>query len=72
MGPQRWMAGAEVFQLIDALAALTGNIGVPGGGVNYASRLPALIDLSWMADRSGKSPAPGAATEHRARPAGDP
>jgi anaerobic selenocysteine-containing dehydrogenase len=38
MGPQRWMTGAEVFQLIDALAALTGNIGVPGGGVNYASR----------------------------------
>jgi anaerobic selenocysteine-containing dehydrogenase len=37
MGPQRWMAGAEVFQFIDALAALTGNIGVPGGGVNYAS-----------------------------------
>jgi len=50
MGPQRWMAGAEVFQLIDALAALTGNIGVPGGGVNYASRLPGLIDHSWMAD----------------------
>jgi anaerobic selenocysteine-containing dehydrogenase len=48
MGPQRWMAGAEVFQLINALAALTGNIGVPGGGVNYASRLPALIDQSWM------------------------
>ncbi len=55
MGPQRWMAGAEVFQLIDALAALTGNIGVPGGGVNYSSRLPALIDLSWMADKQAKA-----------------
>jgi anaerobic selenocysteine-containing dehydrogenase len=55
MGPQRWMAGAEVFQLIDALAALAGNIGVPGGGVNYASRLPALIDQSWMADDQAKT-----------------
>ncbi|HSF32039.1 MAG TPA: molybdopterin-dependent oxidoreductase [Candidatus Tectomicrobia bacterium] len=55
MGPQRWMVGAEVFQVIDALAALTGNIGVPGGGVNYASRLPALIDLSWVADNRAKS-----------------
>jgi anaerobic selenocysteine-containing dehydrogenase len=55
MGPQRWMAGAEVFQLIDALAALTGNIGVPGGGVNYASRLPALIDQSWMAADRAKA-----------------
>lgn len=50
MGPQRWIAGAGVFQLIDALAAMTGNIGVPGGGVNYSSRLPSLIDLNWMAD----------------------
>ncbi|MBI3325791.1 MAG: molybdopterin-dependent oxidoreductase, partial [Nitrospinae bacterium] len=50
MGPQRWMAGAEVFQLVDALAALTGNIGVSGGGVNYSSRLPSLLDLSWLAE----------------------
>jgi len=50
MGPQRWIAGAGVFQLIDALAAMTGNIGVPGGGVNYSSRLPSLIDQSWLAD----------------------
>jgi anaerobic selenocysteine-containing dehydrogenase len=55
MGPQRWMAGAEVFRLIDALAALTGNIGVPGGGVNYSSRLPALIDLSWVAENQAKA-----------------
>jgi anaerobic selenocysteine-containing dehydrogenase len=55
MGPQRWRGGAEVFQLIDALAALTGNIGVPGGGVNYASRLPALIDQSWLAENQAKA-----------------
>ncbi len=51
MGPQRWRAGAEVFQLISALAALTGNIGVSGGGVNYSSRLPSVLDLSWLAER---------------------
>jgi len=34
---------------------LAGNIGVPGGGVNYASRLPALIDQSWMADDQAKT-----------------
>jgi anaerobic selenocysteine-containing dehydrogenase len=50
MGPQRWVGGAGVFQLIDAIAAMTGNIGVPGGGVNYSSRLPSLLDLSWVAD----------------------
>jgi anaerobic selenocysteine-containing dehydrogenase len=55
MGPQRWVAGAEVFQLINALAALTGNIGVPGGGVNYASRLPALLDLSWLAEERARA-----------------
>jgi anaerobic selenocysteine-containing dehydrogenase len=49
------MAGAEVFQLINALAALTGNIGVAGGGVNYSSRLPALLDLSWLADNRAKA-----------------
>jgi anaerobic selenocysteine-containing dehydrogenase len=55
MGPQRWVAGAEVFQLINALAALTGNIGVPGAGVNYASRLPALLDLSWLAEERARA-----------------
>jgi anaerobic selenocysteine-containing dehydrogenase len=55
MGPQRWVAGAETFQLIDALAALTGNIGVPGGGVNYSSRLPSLLDLSWLAERRAQA-----------------
>lgn len=34
-GPQRWTGGAENFRLIDALGAVTGNIGVPGGGVGY-------------------------------------
>lgn len=34
-GPQRWSHGAASFRLIDALGALSGNVGVPGGGVSY-------------------------------------
>lgn len=34
-GLQRYQWGAETFRLIDALGAISGNIGVPGGGVNY-------------------------------------
>ena len=55
MGPQRCMVVLRCSNSIHALAALTGNIGVPGGGVNYASRLPALIDQSWMAEDQAKA-----------------
>lgn len=34
-GLQRYEWGAETFRLIDALAAITGNLGVRGGGVNH-------------------------------------
>ncbi len=34
-GLQRYQWGAETFRLIDALAAVTGNIGIPGGGVSH-------------------------------------
>jgi len=34
-GLQRYQWGAETFRLIDALSAITGNIGIPGGGVNH-------------------------------------
>jgi len=37
-GIQRNHHGGRNVRLIDALAALTGNIGIPGGGVNYAHR----------------------------------
>lgn len=37
-GIQRNAQGGRNVRLIDALAALTGNIGVSGGGVNYAHR----------------------------------
>lgn len=36
-GPQRNRYGCRNLRLIDALAALSGNIGIEGGGVNYAN-----------------------------------
>ncbi|TCS80802.1 molybdopterin-containing oxidoreductase family protein [Tepidibacillus fermentans] len=38
LGMQRYTNGGNTIRAIDALAALTGNIGVAGGGVNYAHR----------------------------------
>ncbi|MBI4733403.1 MAG: molybdopterin-dependent oxidoreductase, partial [Rubrobacteridae bacterium] len=35
-GLQRYQWGAELFRLIDALGAITGNIGISGGGVSHA------------------------------------
>ena len=37
-GPQRYQNGGNTIRCIDALGAITGNIGVAGGGVNYADR----------------------------------
>lgn len=34
-GLQRREFGAEIYRLVDALAAVAGNIGVPGGGVSH-------------------------------------
>lgn len=35
-GLQRYANGGQAIRAIDALAAITGNIGLPGGGVHYA------------------------------------
>ncbi len=37
-GLQRYTNGGKTVRAIDALAAITGNIGIAGGGVNYAHR----------------------------------
>lgn len=37
LGLQRYKNGGNTIRLIDALAAVSGNIGIPGGGVNYAN-----------------------------------
>lgn len=35
-GLQRYANGGQTIRAINALAAITGNLGIPGGGVNYA------------------------------------
>lgn len=37
-GLQRYYNGGKNIRFIDALGALTGNIGIPGGGVSYANK----------------------------------
>ncbi len=37
-GLQRYARGGETVRAIDALAAVAGSIGIPGGGANYANR----------------------------------
>lgn len=49
IGPQRHSNGGNSIRAIDALAALTGNIGVPGGGASYANfRTTNLIDHAYL------------------------
>jgi anaerobic selenocysteine-containing dehydrogenase len=38
LGMQRYENGGNTIRLIDALVAVSGNIGLPGGGANYASK----------------------------------
>ncbi|MDI6706396.1 MAG: molybdopterin-dependent oxidoreductase [Bacillota bacterium] len=46
-GLQRYSNGGNTVRAIDALGAITGNIGIPGGGVNYANkRIGKYIDDS--------------------------
>jgi anaerobic selenocysteine-containing dehydrogenase len=37
IGLQQYTRGAQTYRLIAALGMLTGNIGIPGGGVNFAN-----------------------------------
>jgi anaerobic selenocysteine-containing dehydrogenase len=39
IGMQQYTAGAEMYRFVIALGMLTGNIGVPGGGVNFGNYL---------------------------------
>ena len=38
LGMQRYQNGGNSIRLIDALVAISGNIGIPGGGANYANK----------------------------------
>src|SRR5207253_8842176 len=37
IGLQQYTRGAQTYRLIAALGILTGNVGVPGGGVNFGN-----------------------------------
>jgi anaerobic selenocysteine-containing dehydrogenase len=38
LGMQRYKNGGNTIRLLDALTAVSGNIGIPGGGANYANK----------------------------------
>jgi len=52
IGLQRYPGGGNAIRAIDALAAATGHVGVPGGGVNYANRMiPEFLDQEALTSR---------------------
>ena len=48
LGPSYWTHGGATVRLIDALAALSGNIGVAGGGAGTSFFRPPPFDLSMV------------------------
>jgi anaerobic selenocysteine-containing dehydrogenase len=40
--------GGAIIRALDALAAISGNLGVPGGGVSYYFKRRAAFDTSWI------------------------
>src|SRR5262249_50827828 len=47
-GLGRRLHGSATIRLIDALGAVTGNLGVPGGGVSYEVRRRGGLDTAWI------------------------
>ncbi|MHB0871610.1 MAG: molybdopterin-containing oxidoreductase family protein [Chloroflexota bacterium] len=48
LGPSYWANGGENVRLIDALAAMSGNVGVSGGGASSNLGAPPPFDLSML------------------------
>ncbi len=63
MGLQRYSNGGNTVRCIDALAAMTGNIGRSGGGVNFANK-----SIAHWIDRDAGSPAPAEPARPRTFP----
>ncbi len=53
-GLQRRLFGGRNLRYIDALAALSGNLGVPGGGVNFGPGRSRGLDRSILAPATGR------------------
>jgi anaerobic selenocysteine-containing dehydrogenase len=53
-GLQRCHAGGHSVRCIDALALLTGNVGIQGGGANFTSWRSRGLDRSMLAKASGR------------------
>ncbi|MGB9857931.1 MAG: molybdopterin-dependent oxidoreductase [Dictyoglomaceae bacterium] len=47
MGAQHYSHSVSTFRVIDALSAITGNLGVKGGGVSFSHYSTYSFDLSW-------------------------
>lgn len=47
-GMGRHLYGSATVRLVDALAAITGNLGVPGGGASYTFQRRGGFDTSWI------------------------
>jgi len=48
-GINKWVHSADMIRLIDAVGALTGNIGKPGGGVNHGFQTKRHFDMKLLA-----------------------
>lgn len=51
MGAQHYSHGVSTFRAIDALSAITGNLGVKGGGVSFSHYSITSFDMSWTKPR---------------------
>lgn len=54
-GLQRRLSGGRNVRCIDALGLLTGQVGIPGGGVNFTSYRRRGLDLSALAKPTGRT-----------------
>lgn len=50
LGTNYWECGGANWRLINALSAISGNIGLPGGGSNYAVNGHGAYDFSFLRD----------------------
>ncbi len=55
IGPQYYRQGVDNYRLIDALAAISGNLGIPGGGASQNIDGWAHLDYSLLRRRAGSA-----------------